>query len=97
MKFKIRVATKASTFVQKLHAINTKCAELKDLFPCFGWEFFTSHGETFFTASYRDGNETEKFEFPISSVSVDERYLYIMDTLNELHWSALFWEKEERK
>lgn len=82
--------------MQKLKSINRKCADLKDRFPCFGWEFFTVNGETYFTASYRDGNESVKFEFPIRSVSIDRRYKYIMDQLNELKWSALFWEKEER-
>ena len=93
---KIRVAAKSGEFIQKLKNINRKCADLKDRFPCFGWEFFTVNGKTHFTASYRDGDESSAFEFPIQSVSVDDRYKYIMDQLNELYWSAIFWKKEER-
>ena len=91
---KIRVVSKASEFLNKLHAITKKCAELKDRFPCFGWEFFTVNGTTYFSAYYRDGDETERFEFPIHHVNVEERYDYIIDQLNELEWSALFWKKE---
>ena len=97
MKMKIRVVAKGCEFAQKVRNITRKCLELKDSFPVFGWEFFTVNGKTYFTAYHRDGDETVKFEFPIHNVDIEERYPYILDQLNELKWSALFWQKEERE
>ena len=94
---KIRVVAKGSDFAQKVRNITRKCLELNDKFPCFGWEFFTVNGKTYFTAYHKDGDETVKFEFPIHNVNIEERYAYILDQLNELKWSALFWQKEERE
>ena len=96
MKMKIRVVAKGCEFAQKVRNITRKCMELNDKFPCFGWEFFTTGGTTYFTACYRNGDKTERFEFPIHHIPVEDRYAYILDQLNELKWSALFWQKEER-
>lgn len=91
---KLRLVTKASELSQKIHAVTRKCVELSQSFPFFSWEFFTSNGKTYFTASYRSGDDSSKFEFPVNSENL-ENCGYILDQLNELKWSALFYEKEE--
>ncbi len=93
---KIRVVSKGRDLSSKIHAITKKCEELAFMFPFFSWEFFNSRGRLYFTACYRDGDAEERFEFPISNVTLDD-YGYIIDQLNELKWSAVFWQKEEHE
>lgn len=91
---KVIIRTKGKTLLDKVMNVTRKCMELKDQFPCFSWEFQTYNGKLMFTAAHWSGNEYERFEFPLHAVEVDERYKYIMDQLNELKWSALFYEEE---
>lgn len=93
---KIRVVSKGRELSDKIHAITKKCMELAPMFPYFSWEFFRSHGRTYFSACYRDGDDGQSFEFPINNVDLD-RYGYIIDQLKELEWSAVFWQKEEHE
>lgn len=93
---RIRVVSKASELSQKIHAITKKCMELSIEFPYFSWEFWTNNGRTYFTACYRNGEKEDGFEFPINNESLDQ-YGYIIDQLNELKWSAVFWQKEEHE
>jgi len=92
---KVLIKAKGANIGDKIMSITRKCMELKDDLPCFGWEFFMSGENLYFTAWHRDGDENGKFEFPISTVAVDGRYAEIVRELNELKWSALFWQKEE--
>ena len=94
---KVIIHTKGKTLRDKVMNVTRKCYELKDSYPCFGWEFGNYGGEIRFSASYRKGDKTGRFEFPIHLVPLDEKYRYIMDQLNELKWSALFYEREEKE
>lgn len=94
---RVIIHTKGKTLRDKVMNVTRKCMELKDQFPCFSWEFHNYKGNLMFTASHWDGEEGERFQFPLHMVEVDERYKYIMDQLNELKWSALFWEEEGRR
>ena len=95
----VRVIIKArgNDIGDKILSVTRKCLELKDDLPCFGWEFFVNGGRMYFSAWYKDEDETGKFEFPISCVSVDRKYREIARELDELKWSALFWRKEEHE
>ena len=93
---KVLIRTKGRDLKDKVMAVTRKCMELKDSFPYFWWEFTSSGGRTYFSASYRDDEGGDGFQFPIHMVEVDERYKEIRRELDELKWSALFWQKEER-
>ena len=92
---KVIIHTKGKNLRDKVMSVTRKCYELKDQFPCFSWEFHNYNGRLCFSASHWSGEVGEKFEFPLHLAEVDDRYKYIMDQLNELKWSALFYEREE--
>lgn len=94
---KVLIKTKGSTLHDKVMNVTRKCMELAELFPCFSWDFQYYKGHMRFTAAHWNGDEREEFEFPLHMVEVDERYKYIMDQLNELKWSAIYWQKEEHE
>lgn len=94
---KVIIHTKGETLRDKVMNVTRKCMELKDQYPNFCWEFHNYNGKLSFSAAHWSGKVGERFEFPLHLVEVDERYKYIMDQLNELKWSALFWEEEGRR
>lgn len=94
---KVLIQTKGKSFKEKVMAITEKCLELKDSFPCFSWEFQTLGGKTCFTASWWNGEEGDRFQFPILSVEVGEKYKEIRRELDELKWSALLYERGEKE
>lgn len=91
---KVIVYTKGKTLRDKVMNVTRKCMELSDKFPCFSWEFHQYKGKLMFTASHWSGDERETFEFPIHMVEVNGRYKEIQRELDELKWSALFYERE---
>lgn len=93
-KIKLIAVTTGARFLKTVMGITRKCVDLKDRYPHFGWEFHTHDGVTYFSASYRAGEENGHFEFPLHMVEVEENCDYIMDQLDELKWSALFYERE---
>ena len=93
---KVIIKAKGARIGEKILSVTRKCMELAPMFPYFSWEFFRSHGRTYFSACYRDGDDGQSFEFPINNVDLD-RYGYIIDQLKELEWSAVFWKKEEHE
>jgi len=94
---KVIISTKGSTLRDKVMNVTRKCLELSQSFDHFFWEFSRHDGRLYFTASYRNGEDSKGFEFPLSMVEVDERYKEIQRELDELKWSALFYEKEEHE
>ena len=92
---KVIIHTKGKTLLDKVMNVTRKCYELKDQFPCFSWDFQNYRGKLTFTAAHWSGDEREEFQLPLHLVEVNEDYKYIMDQLNELKWSALFYEREE--
>jgi len=96
-KVKLIAVTTGARFLKTVMAITRKCVDLKDRFPHFGWEFSNHNGVTYFSASYRVGEENGHFEFPIHMVEMNENSDYIMDQLDELKWSALLYERGEKE
>ena len=94
---KVIIHTKGATLRDKVMNVTRKCMELSEMFPCFSWDFQYYKGRMSFTAAHWDGDEREEFQFPLHLVEVDTRYKYIMDQLNELKWSAIYWQKEEHE
>ena len=90
---KVLIQTKGKTLTEKVMAVTRKCMELRDAFPCFGWEWHNYHGTLTFSACHWSGKDGESFEFPLSMVPVDEKYDYIRHTLEELKWTALMYEE----
>lgn len=92
---KVLIKTKGSTIRDKILNVTRKCMELKDKYPYFSWQFHDTNGHLTFSASHWSMNEKEEFQLPLFMIEVDEKYKYIMDQLDELKWSALFYKKEE--
>lgn len=91
---KVIIRTKGKTLRDKVMNVTRKCLELSEQFPNFSWEFSRYGGKLTFTAAHWSGEDGERFQFPISLVEVDERYKEIQRELDELKWSALFYERE---
>ena len=94
-KIRVLISCKGKDLKEKVMAVTRKCFELAQNFDHFFWEFSVHDGRTYFSAAYRDEDGGDRFEFPLSMVEVDERYDYIMSTLEDLKWSALLFEREE--
>lgn len=94
---KVIIRTKGQSLRDKVMNVTRKCLELSQDFHHFWWEFTTHEGRVYFSASYKEGEESNGFEFPLCMVEVDERYKEIQRELDELKWSAIYWQKEEHE
>ena len=94
---KVLIQTKGKTLAEKVMAVTKKCVDLHESFDSFGWEFARHGDELYFTAWYRDGEEENGFSFPLHNMMVGKEYTEIQRERDELKWSALFYEREEKE
>lgn len=95
-KVQVILFTKGKDFKNKIMAVTRKCFDLRRSYPNFGWEFFMSGGDLYFTAYYRDERQTGDFVFPIRSNRICDKYDDIMKQLEDLKLSAVRYESEDK-